>query len=185
MKITKSYKTIEHFTPKPDGTRSFSATNTYATVHIQETSDNYIIQAVFTDLLNNNVAAVHIHSNVGGAPGPILAWLLTSPQWQDGTLQQTPGKNSPCCNTAAGSRCSLVAPPGTMMVSSAVPNRVYTFRASKKYCGSSCPGITMGSPFAFLVIHGGNFQTVSNGCLSVGQPQLDVLVATPLSMQSS
>jgi hypothetical protein len=160
--------------------REFQSHNEYASVKIQEEHDYYMMEAIFSPRILHDVTAVHIHSNVNNAPGPIIAWLLTTSQWQNGVLQQTPGKNSPCCNVSTGSTCRLAAPPGTLTIDSIKPNTSYHFKIPRKYCGFSCPGITKNSPFAFLVIHGTNFQYVTNGCLSAGKPQLDVLLASPL-----
>lgn len=175
MKIPKSYNTLESFS-SPD-IRIFHASNKYAQILVKDDGERFIVKAVFSDLIKNDISAVHIHSNVNGSPGPILVWLLTSQKWQNGVLQQTPAKNAPCCSNAT---CSLIAPSNTLDVSSVQSNKIYTINITKKYCGFDCPGITIQSPFAFLVIHGVNFQTVMNGCLSSGQPVLDVLEATPL-----
>jgi hypothetical protein len=161
----------------------FTAQNKYVSIYLQEFKDVYVIEYILTeDIFKDHVTAVHIHSNQNGQPGPILLWLLTSPQWQSGVLQLTPGKNSPCCLQMSGSHCTLSAPIGTSYIDSVQSKQLYKKIFPKNICGEACPGITMDSPFGFLVVHGDNFQTVQgNGCLSSGTPGLDVLMATPLT----
>jgi hypothetical protein len=176
---------LNHCTyPSPN---QFVAQNKYASISLQEFKDLFIIEFTITDLIfQDHVTAIHIHSNQNGQPGPILLWLITSHQWQSGVTQLTPGKNQPCCTKIAGSQCNLTAPNGTVFVDSAQSNVVYKKIVPKNICGNSCPGITLQAPFGFLVVHGNNFQTVQiDGCLSAGQPGLDVLVATPLTKKNN
>lgn len=162
---------------------SFSASNKYASVFLVESSDSYFVKFLVTKyVFQDNITAIHIHSNVNDQPGPILIWLLTTTQWQSGVSQSTPAANSPCCIKIAGSQCDLTAPSGTMFKNFVTPGQIYTKIVPKNVCGDSCPGITQDSPHGFLVVHGNNFQTVEpNGCLSNGTAGIDVLIATPLN----
>lgn len=173
---------MERSSSSPYTPNIFTARNKYASIYLQEFNDVYVLEYVLTeDIFQDHISALHIHSNVKGQPGPILVWLMTTPKWQSGVLQLTPGKNSPCCIKMSGSHCALVAPDGTSFLDSLSPRRLYKKIISKNVCGNTCPGITQERPHGFLVVHGDKFQKVDDdGCLTNGEPGLDVLIATPL-----
>lgn len=164
----------------------FFAHNKYALIYITEYKDVYTIQFQITDyIFKDNITALHVHSNNDGKPGPILIWLLTSPKWQSGVTQSTPGKNYPCCVKISGSRCDLTAPYNTLLIENVECNTLYEKIVEKNICEMSCPGLTIQEPFGFLVVHGNNYQIIEqNGCLSNGTPGIDVLMATPLTKQT-
>jgi len=115
------------------------------------------------------VSACHIHSAAGG--NPILVWLATSKEWENGVAQGTPGANSPCC-TPGKSGCNLKAPPCTPQTKSS-SNKYFKFKVKPSQCvGGSCPWISSGT---LLNFHGYKFQQVVNGCLTAGSPGADMI----------
>lgn len=123
--------------------------------------------------LANRLSAIHIHKGVHGRPGPILVWLATSERWQHGVLQLTPGTNAPCCSNAL---CNIVAPKDTPHVRHlAGKETTFHYKIKINRCArADCRALEdFGSNF--LVIHGNNYQTIYNGCLSAGIPNLDVV----------
>jgi hypothetical protein len=133
------------------------------------------------------LSAIHIHANTNGSPGPILAWLGTTSQWQHGVKQNTPGTNSPCC-TRNNPNCTLVAPPGTPYLSKELENTEKYFIFYKKCntnsCKSDCEWIENGT---FLVSHGFNFQQLYDGVLTKAPPGpgIDVIEALPFTPYTS
>jgi hypothetical protein len=156
------------------GKKSFNASSKYVDVSFITNSDGKSINitARYKDL--NGVSAIHIHNNNNGSPGPILAWLGTTEEWQQGVTQNTPGKNCPCCNNN-NPLCTLAAPKGTPKIMNLSKSKKY-FNVKNKSCNKSCPWIQKGT---FLVIHGFNFQRVENGELTKENPGLDVIAAIP------
>ena len=132
----------------------------------------------------SGVSAIHIHANDNGSPGPILGWLGTTKQWQNGVKQNTHGSNSPCC-IKNNPNCLLIAPNGTPFLSKKMENIEQSFIFYKKCgtskCKSDCMWIKNGS---FLVVHGFKFQQLENGVLTKGTPGLDVIEYTPFTEQN-
>ena len=156
------------------GKKSFNASSKYVDVSFSKNSDGQLINisAKYKDL--KGVSAIHIHVNNNGSPGPIIAWLGTTEEWQQGVIQNTPGKNSPCCNYN-NPLCTLAAPKGTPKIMNLSKSKKY-FNIENNSCNKSCPWIKNGT---FLVIHGFNFQKVENGELTKENPGLDVIAAIP------
>ena len=156
------------------GKKSFNASSKYVDVSFTTNSDRQSINiaARYKDL--NGVSAIHIHINNNGSPGPIIAWLGTTEEWQQGVIQNTPGKNSPCCNNN-NPLCTLAAPKGTPKIMNLSNSKKY-FNVKNNSSNKSCPWIKNGT---FLVIHGFNFQKVENGELTKENPGLDVIAAIP------
>jgi hypothetical protein len=152
------------------GNKTFKASSKYADVSFKTSPDGQSINitANYKDL--TGVSAVHIHNNNNGAPGQIIAWLGTSDEWQSGVVQNTPGKNSPCC-TGGDPLAKLAAPSGTPNIIT-LSNSMMTFDVTNSQCNTKCPWIKNGT---FLVIHGFNFQRVKNGELTGGKPGIDVI----------
>uniref|UniRef100_A0A6C0KQS5 Uncharacterized protein n=1 Tax=viral metagenome TaxID=1070528 RepID=A0A6C0KQS5_9ZZZZ len=150
--------------------KTLKATSKYLDVTFTTNSNGQSINihANYKDL--HGVSAIHIHTNNNGSPGQIIAWLGTSEQWQQGVFQNTPGKNSPCCNKN-NSLCTLAAPNDTPNILN-LSNSKKTFNVKNKSCNKSCPWIQKGT---FLVIHGFNFQRVENGELTNELPGIDVI----------
>jgi hypothetical protein len=158
----------------------YVAKSKYATVSYKvesSVSDAIRIHAKFGDL--TGVSAVHIHTNDNGKPGAIIAWLATTSEWKAGVLQNTPGKNAPCCGSN-NRMCFLAGPASTPQVQS-VANTEMNFYVKNEFCKASaaCPWINNGT---ILVIHGMNFQRVENGCLTDAPAGIDVLQAIPFSV---
>jgi len=156
------------------GNKTFRSTCKYADVEYTTSADaktmNITIQ--YKDL--TGVSAIHIHVNNNGMPGPILAWLGTTKEWQLGVAQNTPGSNSPCCYTQ-NPLCTLAAPEGTPNINN-LSNSVMTFQFSNKNCNSGCPWIENGT---LLDVHGFNFQKVIDCKLTSEKPGADMISNTP------
>ena len=178
--------TLEHFTTYVSAkspqyvARSKYAAVSYAT---DSSADAIRIHAKFEDL--TGVSAIHIHTNDNGKPGPIIAWLATTSDWKSGVLQNTPGKNAPCCGSN-NPMCSLAGPADSTPLIQSVANTEMDYVVKNDFCKSSdsaasankCPWINNGT---ILVIHGPNFQRVANGCLTDGPVGIDVLQAIPFA----
>jgi len=156
--------------------KSFNASSKYVDVSFTPNSDGESINIAANYKHLNGVSAIHIHNNNNGSPGQIIAWLGTSDEWQHGVIQNTPGKNSPCCNNN-NPLCTLAAPKGTPKIIN-LSNTKKTFNVKNNSCNKNCPWIKNGT---FLVIHGFNFQKVENGELTLEKPGLDVLGAIPFT----
>jgi hypothetical protein len=158
-KSKQSFKNIKNST--------FEASTKYADVNFKTSNDEQtlFITVNYKDL--SDVSALHIHTNKNGSPGPIIAWLGTSNQWQHGVAQNKTGKNSPCCGVN-NPLCKLAAPFGTPHVQD-LSNSVRTFTVTNS-SGSHCPWIENGT---MLVVHGYNFQTVVDGKLTNKKPGID------------
>lgn len=155
---------------------TFSATSQYADVTFttNSTADEMKIKVKYKTL--DGVSAIHIHVNESGSPGPILAWLGTSLEWQNGVAQNVKGSNGNCC--IDGNSCSLVAPLGTPIISN-LANTTHTFIV-KKPKSENCPWIKQG---ALLDVHGPNFQKKVNGQLTKERPGLDLISNSPFIRQ--
>lgn len=115
------------------------------------------------------VSACHIHSAAGN--NPILVWLASSPEWENGVAQGTPGANSPCCQPGQKG-CTILAPRGTPC-SKTSSGQTFRFAARPTQCpGGTCPWISEGT---LLNFHGYQFQQVVNGCMTGGSPGADMI----------
>jgi hypothetical protein len=169
---TLSSKTVKHNVSRP----KFTASSKYAKVNYTVNNNNTIrVKVKFNKL--KGVSAIHIHTNDNGSPGPIIAWLVTSKEWQLGVTQNTPGENLPCCSST-NKMCALIAPDETPYTEN-VQNTTVTFDFKKDFCGNKCPWIDNGT---FLVIHGYNFQKVIDGCLTNEKPGIDAIEAVPFTL---
>ena len=136
----------------------------------------------------SGVSAIHIHVNDKGKPGPVLAWLGTTIQWQRGVAQTAQGGNSPCC-TKTNPMCILASPPniGTPFLTRELENTERSFVFENEYvgmgcqqsstevlasCAVRCPWISNG---VLLDIHGFNFQENINGKLTDKKPGADII----------
>jgi len=166
-------KTVKHNETR----QKFTASSKYAkaTYIVNNNNDSIRVKVKFNNL--KGVSAIHIHANDNGSPGPIIAWLVTSNEWQLGVTQNTPGENLPCCSST-NKLCSLIAPEETPYTEN-VQNTTVTFDFKKDFCGNKCPWISDGT---FLVIHGYNFQKIINGCPTNEVPGIDVLEAVPFTL---
>jgi hypothetical protein len=145
----------------------FKAATKYADASYTISADGNTLYVTVNYKNLKDVSAVHIHTNNNGSPGPIIAWLGTTEEWQQGVTQNTPGKNSPCCNVN-NPLCTLAAPIDTPLIQE-LTNSVRTFTVTNT-CGKDCPWIENGT---LLVIHGYNFQRVVNGKLTKEAPGID------------
>ncbi len=158
----------------------YEAKSNYAHVKfytLKNDNDTLYVKAKFFDV--SDVSGIHIHTNENGNPGPIIAWLATSKEWQHGVLQNTPLTNGSassyfCCikqpKHHVKNLCSLIAPPGTPLTKD-LSHQERRYKIVKNVC-SSCPWISNGT---FLDIHGKNFQQVY-GCKVVGdEPGIDMI----------
>jgi hypothetical protein len=146
---------------------TFKASTKYADASYTISADGETLYITINYKDLKDVSAVHIHTNNNGSPGPIIAWLGTTDEWQQGVTQNTPGKNSPCCNVN-NPLCTLAAPMGTPLIQE-LTNSVRTFTITNS-CSKDCPWIENGT---LLVIHGYNFQRVVNGKLTKDAPGID------------
>jgi len=180
-KRNKKNKTLKKnkYTNSNDKFKEYKSQNKYA--HVKFKANNNVMY-VTVDYKNlEGVSAIHIHANVNGSPGPILGWLGTTQQWQDGVKQNTPDTNAPCC-IKNNPKCSLTAPIGIPLLSVEMEKTQKTFTFYKKCgtqkCKSECMWIKNGS---FLVVHGFKFQQLVDGVLTKGKPGLDVIEFTPFT----
>ena len=162
----------------------FSAVSIYGICTYREYSDGTLKGSIeFFDLQGKGpdrspVSAVHIHSAATG--NPILVWLATSHEWENGVAQAAPLANAPCCvpgKKTTNPTCSLQSPSGTPLTKCSSFSK-YSFCISKPVdCeGESCPWTREGT---LLNFHGYQFQTVINGCPTKGTPGADLLVSVP------
>ena len=151
--------------------KKFSASSPYADVVFFGNNSRMYINIKYKNL--SGVSAIHIHVNNKGKPGPVLAWMGTTIQWQRGVAQTNPNGNSPCC-TKNNPLCILASPPniGTPYLSSHLENTEKTFVFYNEYVNGSCPWINNGT---LLDIHGFNFQENINGKLTDKKPGADII----------
>lgn len=154
------------------GNKTFQSSTKYADVEFNTSDDSQTIYITvqYKDL--TKVSAIHIHTNDNGSPGPIIAWLGTSQEWQQGVVQNTPGKNSPC-GSDKNHLSTLAAPQGTPYIDN-LANSTRTFTVTNK-TSKLCPWIGNGT---VLVVHGFNFQKVINGQLTSEPPGIDPIAHT-------
>ena len=164
-----------------DNFQEYTSQNKYADVKFKANNNVMYVTIKYKNL--DGVSAIHIHANDNGSPGPILGWMGTTQQWQDGVKQNTAGTNAPCC-TKNNPKCTLAAPMGTPFLSVEMEKMEKTFTFYKKCgtqkCKSDCMWIKNGS---FLVVHGFNFQQVVDGILTNGEPGIDVIEHTPFTQK--
>jgi hypothetical protein len=155
------------------GNTTFVSSSKYADVEYNTSSDSntLYITVNYKDL--TGVSAIHIHVNNNGSPGPVLAWLGTTAEWQSGVAQNTPGGNSPCCNII-NKLCTLAAPDNTPNITE-LSNTTMTFTVKNPLCNKSCPWINNGT---LLDVHGFNFQKVIDGNLTSEPPGADIISNT-------
>jgi hypothetical protein len=167
--ITKQPLTSLHLL----GNKTFGSTCKYADVEYKTNSDasTLYITVKYKDLIG--VSAIHIHVNNNGSPGPILAWLGTTEEWNSGVAQNTPGANSPCCDVV-NKLCTLASPESTPNIRD-LSNSTMTFTVKNNFCNKNCPWINNGT---LLDVHGFNFQKVINGSLTKEAPGADIISNT-------
>jgi hypothetical protein len=162
--------------------KQYVAKSKYVTVSytMDSSADSIRIHAKFGDL--TGVSAIHIHTNNNGKPGPIIAWLTTTREWKSGVLQNTPGKNAPCCGSN-NRMCSLAGPADSTPMIQSVANTELDYVVKNEFCAAAnkCPWINNGT---MLVVHGFNFQRVENGCLTDAPAGIDPLQAIPFAVVS-
>jgi hypothetical protein len=158
----------------------YKAVSEYAKVKFFEKKNgNLYVKAKFYDV--SKISGIHIHTNFNGMSGPIIVWLCTTTQWQNGITQNTPLTNStPSYSCAVNNNCkkndmwTIIAPENTPHVRNLSYTTKY-YKINKKVC-PSCPWISDGT---FLDIHGRNFQYL-DGCKIVGTtPGIDMIDSIP------
>ncbi len=159
---------------------SYIAKSEYAKVKFfVKKNGNLYIKAKFYDV--SKITGIHIHTNFNGMSGPIIVWLGTTKQWQNGITQNTPLTNSTpsysCAinnNCKKNNMCTIVAPENTPHLKNLSYTTKY-YKIDKKVC-TSCPWISDGT---FLDIHGKNFQYL-DGCKIIGTtPGIDMIDSIP------
>lgn len=175
----KRGKRTQRFKRRGNAPKQYVAKSKYVTVSytMDSSADSIHIHAKFGDL--TGVSAIHIHTNNNGKPGPIIAWLATTSEWKSGVLQNTPGKNAPCCGSN-NHMCSLAGPADSTPLIQRVANTELDYVVKNEFCKASaaCPWINNGT---ILVVHGFNFQRVENGCLTDAPAGIDPLQAIPFA----
>uniref|UniRef100_A0A6C0B9I6 CHRD domain-containing protein n=1 Tax=viral metagenome TaxID=1070528 RepID=A0A6C0B9I6_9ZZZZ len=160
--------------------KNYSASSPYADVTFRGNDRIMYVNVKYKNL--SNVSAIHIHADNNGSPGPILAWLGTTEDWQRGVKQTTKNSNAPCCSKN-NPKCLLASPDhiGTPYLSTLMENseKTFVFRNDSKSPGK-CPWIKHG---AMLVVHGFNFQQNINGKLTSGKPGLDIILKSVFNVQ--
>lgn len=129
--------------------------------------------AYFKDL--SEVSAIHIHSNLPTMP--ILVWIASSQEWENGVAQATPLSNAPCCFIRKGddlqTLCSLKSPYH-------VPNTKFSSFTSSSFCVELEPCLSKDCDWKkndFVInVHGYNFASVGkSGCPDSLKPGADVI----------
>ena len=166
-------KTVKHH----DTRQKFTALSKYAKVNytVNNNNDTIRVKVKFNNL--EGVSGIHIHTNDNGSSGPIIAWLVTSKEWQLGVAQNTPLGNSPCCSSK-NKLCTLIAPDETPYTEN-VQNTTVTYVVKKNFCGNKCPWINNGT---LLNVHGYNFQKVIDGCPTNEEPGADMIDSVPFTL---
>ena len=120
------------------------------------------------------VSAMHIHS--AQSPNPILVWLLTSKEWQNGVVQTSFSSNSPCCSNQ---QCNVVAPIDIPTIETVKLNKIYQMIVSPPLnCVKDqipCPWTSQGT---LLNVHGNQFQFYDRCRISDGMPGVDLISST-------
>lgn len=123
------------------------------------------------------ISAMHIHS--AQMPNPVLVWVLTSDQWQNGVAQTSFGINSPCCSNQ---QCNVVAPNNIPTVETVELNKLYKIIATPPLnClqkNMPCPWTSQGTLFN---MHGFQFQSYDRCRLSDGMPGIDLIASIPFT----
>lgn len=128
------------------------------------------VMSVSADV-KNTLSAIHIHKNINGQAGPITIWLATSPEWENGVVQNTPLANSPCCNNRM---CTANAPPGTPLIKNIAGKTIpFEFDFRSNNCKLAKCDFLENFDKSFLNVHGKKFQQVINGCPTKDKPGLD------------
>jgi hypothetical protein len=152
--------------------KEYSATSPYADVTFKGNDKVLYVTVKYKNL--KGVSALHIHVNKNGSPGPVLAWLGTTKEWQRGVAQTAKNGNAPCC-TKNNPDCILASPEniGTPYLTEIMTNTERTFVIHNE-CGKSgkCPWIKNGT---LLDIHGFNFQENIDGQLTDKKPGADII----------
>lgn len=146
----------------------YSVENEFGKFNLTKSPDILTVDASFKNL--DNISAIHIHSDNGNSK-PIIAWLCTSTEWENGTLQNTPGSNYPGCSSN-NKLCSLNSPNGTPNIKD-IQNKTKTYTFTNNgFCDKS---IFDTNKF-ILAVHGKNFQKINNGCLEKDKtPGIDAI----------
>jgi hypothetical protein len=150
--------------------REYYASSPYADVKFRANDSVMYVSVTYKNL--SGVSAIHIHTNNKGSPGPVLAWLGTTEEWQRGVAQTTAKANSPCC-IKQNTNCSLAAPsklniPYLTNIKTNTQKSFVYFNNN----GNSCDWIRNGT---LLDVHGFNFQQKINGKLTSGKPGADII----------
>ena len=154
--------------------KAVSKTGTEVYLSIKPNSEQVIIQAKFTDV--NDFSGIHVHSSVNNAPGPIIAWLANSIEWDRGIFQNTPATNFPCCREG-NYLCTLSAPCGTPYMEN-LSNKERTYSVYKEFNCTNCPWVNDGT---FLILHGKNFQQIIGCELTNQKPGIDAVEVIPFT----
>ena len=152
--------------------KEYSATSPYADVTFRANDQVMYVNVKYKNL--NGVSAIHIHVNNNGSPGPILAWLGTTNEWQNGVAQNSLNGNAPC-STKSNPNSILASPTniGTPYLNELTENSERTFVIyNENSSPGKCPWIQNGT---LLDIHGFNFQQKINGKLTSGKPGADMI----------
>jgi len=156
--------------------KTFRTTCKYADVEFTTSSDGQTLYITVNYKDLTGVSAIHIHTNNNGMPGPILAWLGTTTEWQHGVAQNTPGSNSPCCSPD-NPLCVLAAPENTPNCKN-LSNTVQRYTVQNRNC-KDCPWLENGT---LLDVHGFNFQKVINGKPTNEKPGADMIINVPFTL---
>jgi len=152
--------------------KEYYATSPYADVRFKANDHVMYITVKYKKL--KGASAIHIHLNNNGTPGPVLAWLGTSKEWQRGVVQTTVNGNSPCC-TKDNINCAMASPDniGTPYLNEINENSDKTFVVyNESVSPGKCAWIKNGT---MLDIHGFNFQQKINGKLTNAKPGADII----------
>ncbi len=144
-----------------------SAKLPYASATYSKHGNTYKAQVSFARNLSM-VSAVHIHREMNGTIGPIIAWLGTTPEWQDEPHHIANNTNTPCCKDAP---CNLIAPPGTPDIDSLAST---TIDVTIPYGHVDCDADAhLADKDVYLVVHGKNFTAENKWLDIIGHAKFD------------
>lgn len=170
--LYRNYKQNRVYTFQNKVFKEYYAQSPYADVKCKANDFVMYITVKYKNL--NGVSAMHIHVNNNGTPGPVLAWLGTTIEWQRGVAQTAVNGNAPC--SSKKNPKSVLASPnniGTPYLNERMNYSEKTFVFHNENTNpSKCPWIQNGF---LLDVHGFNFQQKINGKLTSGKPSADVI----------
>lgn len=147
--------------------KPFFASSKWVDVQYWKHRDHYKAKVDFaTDL--SNISAIHIHKELNGKVGPIIAWLATSSEWQTSSAECDRSKisNENCSITGDIKLSGVLAPEGTPLVKD-MAGKSLILDIPYKNLPNECDAIKqLKNHSVYLVVHGKKF-TTKNNCIDI------------------